>query len=168
MLSKPPAGAATGALPPDTTVDPAVDRMGGQARRWPILAMAGTGAALLTWYGYGQLRSPIPFGFFSRPPLYGIFEPTIDPLALLVVPAALLLAAVAWAVTSSMRVRTGLALALIVAAGLIVAMAGELVRATGTRWCAASIPRGPHRITPPTCISLTSTGYVASPNANRN
>jgi hypothetical protein len=128
MLSKPPAGAATGALPPDTTVDPAVDRMGGQARRWPILAMAGTGAALLTWYGYGQLRSPIPFGFFSHPPLYGIFEPTIDPLALLVVPAALLLAAVAWAVTSSMRVRTGLALALIVAAGLIVAMAGELVR----------------------------------------
>jgi hypothetical protein len=90
--------------------------------------MVGAGAALVAWFIFGRKGSPIPFGLFSHPPLYGIWEPTIDRLALLVIPAALLLAAVGCLATSVARVRTWLALALLVVAGLTVAVAGELVR----------------------------------------
>lgn len=94
----------------------------------PILAMLGTGLALLAVFAYGRYRSPIPFGYFSHPPIYGIWAPTWDRAALTVLPAAALLAATAWVVTSSRRVPTWLALAALIGCGVLTAIAVGLVR----------------------------------------
>jgi hypothetical protein len=124
-----PTSSSPGARPPDgDSILPRDQAAGSHWRLWPIFALAGTAGALLGWFVYGQIRSPIPFGYFSHPPLYGIWAPTIDRLTLLVIPAALFLAAVGWLITASRRVPTWLALVLVIAGGLCVAAMGELVR----------------------------------------
>jgi Dolichyl-phosphate-mannose-protein mannosyltransferase len=90
--------------------------------------MAGTAIILLGFYAYSQTRPPIGYGFFSHPPLYGRFEPVLEPLALTVIPTGLLLAGVGWFVTSGRRVPTWAALGAIVVCGVAVAATIALVR----------------------------------------
>jgi hypothetical protein len=97
-------------------------------RFWPVLAIAGMGIALLVVYVLSQLRSPIRFGHFSHPPIYGRWDPTLDNLALVVIPAGLALAAAGWWVTSTKRVPAWLGLAIVVVCGVATAAAIGLVR----------------------------------------
>ncbi|MEV4825859.1 glycosyltransferase family 39 protein [Micromonospora sp. NPDC049274] len=94
----------------------------------PILALLGTAAALLAVLAYGLHRSPITFGVFTHPPVYGIWAPTWDRLSLTVLPAAVLLAGTAWLVTSSRRIPTWLALGALIGCGVLTALAVGLVR----------------------------------------
>ncbi|MEE6257387.1 ArnT family glycosyltransferase [Plantactinospora sonchi] len=94
----------------------------------PVLLMLVVGLALIGFFLVSQAHT-ITFGAFSHPPLYGRWDPTAAPEALLVLPAGLLLAAVGWFVTTNVRrVPSWLALTLIVGAGVVVAAAVTLVR----------------------------------------
>jgi hypothetical protein len=95
-------------------------------RHWPVLAMAGVGVVLLGFFAYSQTVD-IPFGNFPRPPLYGRWDPVLSPYALWMFPAVALLAAVAWLITAR-RVRTWLALALVVGSAVATAAAVAVVR----------------------------------------
>lgn len=97
-------------------------------RWWPVPAMVGVGLALVAFVAYSWNRSPITFGFFSHPPLYGVYEPVFDRLTLTVIPAGLLLAGLSWLLTSTRRVPTWLALTLIIACGVLMAGAIGLAR----------------------------------------
>ncbi|MFD2766172.1 glycosyltransferase family 39 protein [Micromonospora eburnea] len=122
--------------PPDGGVAPAGVTAAGEApapeaggwRWWPLLALVGMAAFLAAFLYYGRHRSPIRFGAFSHPPIYGVWDPTWDPLTLVVVPAALLLAGVGWAVTASRRIPSWAVLGLVVGGGVLVATAVGLVR----------------------------------------
>ncbi|PWU44327.1 hypothetical protein DLE60_20425 [Micromonospora globispora] len=97
-------------------------------RYWPAVAMVATGAALYGFWKLSQVLPPIGYGYFARPPIYGIMIPIWDDLALTVIPAAVLLAGVGWMVTSWRRLPTWLALALVVVAGVVAATTVNLVR----------------------------------------
>lgn len=112
-------------------------------RFWPVLALVGTGVLLYGFYLYSQTRPPIRFGYFSHPPLYGHFRPVLDPLIWWSVPAALLLATVAWVVTSARRLPAWVALALVVAAGVATAAAVALVRGDETHLWRGIDPNSP-------------------------
>jgi hypothetical protein len=90
--------------------------------------MAGTGVALFAVYVLSQFRSPIGYGYFTHPPIYGIWEPTLDSLALATIPAGVGLAAAGWGFTSSRRVPTWLGLLIILMCGVATAAAIGLVR----------------------------------------
>lgn len=95
-------------------------------RKLPLLAMVIAGLALCAFFLYSQTHH-VSFGYFSHPPIYGKWRPAVDPFALLVIPAGLLLSAVAWCVVSGRRMPTWLALTLVVVAGVLAAMAVNLV-----------------------------------------
>jgi hypothetical protein len=95
---------------------------------WPLIVMIGGGLLLCAAFAYSQTIPPLPFGHFTHPPIYGVWKPVLDSLALIVVPAGAALAAAAWTMTSSRRVPTWLALALIIACGVATAAAIGLVR----------------------------------------
>jgi Dolichyl-phosphate-mannose-protein mannosyltransferase len=97
-------------------------------RWWPVVAMVVAAGVLIGVGFWSQTVPPLPFGFFSDRPLYGIFQPIFSPLALTVIPSALLFAGTAWAVTSSRRLPSWLALALTVLTALITAVTIALVR----------------------------------------
>ncbi|NES31035.1 hypothetical protein GCE86_03955 [Micromonospora terminaliae] len=97
-------------------------------RYWPVVAMVLTGAALYGFWHLSKVLPPIGYGYFARPPLYGIMIPVWDRLALTVIPAAVLLAGVGWMITSWRRVPTWLALTLVVLAGAVTATTVNLVR----------------------------------------
>lgn len=117
-----------GSGPATAEIDQAVPRW----RWWPVPSMIVMGLALFAFVLYSWARTPIAFGHFAHPPLYGFYKPVSDRMALAVVPAGLLLAAVAWAVTSAgrraRRIPTWLALALIIGCGVVTAGAIGLVR----------------------------------------
>jgi hypothetical protein len=96
-------------------------------RYWPPLAVLGTGA-VLTAFGFWSQTVGLAGHRFSHPPIYGLFGLHVSRLALLLVPAGLLLAAVGWAVTSARRIPSWLALASIVGAGWLTSIAVNLVR----------------------------------------
>jgi hypothetical protein len=124
LVSAPEAMTATATpdLPGDDEREP-------RWRAWPVVAMVAAGVVLYAFYAYSQTRPPIAFGYFAHPPLYGIFAPTLDRLALTVIPAGLLLAAAAWLATTAVRrIPTWLALALFVVLGVATAAAIALVR----------------------------------------
>jgi hypothetical protein len=97
-------------------------------RLWPVFAMVAAGVVLGSFFAYSQIRPPIKFGYFSHPPLYGIWNPVLDALALTVIPAGLLLAAAGWAITSSKRLPSWFALVLVVGCGVVTAVSIALVR----------------------------------------
>ncbi|WP_433349092.1 glycosyltransferase family 39 protein [Micromonospora sp. CA-111912] len=117
MAPDPPPGAA------EPTSTPTV-----RWRYWPVVAMAVTGAVLYGFWNLSKLLPPIGYGFFARPPIYGIMVPIWDELALTVIPAAVLLAGVGWLITSWRRVPSWLALTLVVLAGAVTATTVSLVR----------------------------------------
>ncbi|MFE9201835.1 glycosyltransferase family 39 protein [Micromonospora sp. NPDC007230] len=117
LSTLPPPGAAGSA-------SPAARKWGG----WPVVAMAGTGLALYAFALWSRTRPPIGFGYFTHPPIYGKWDPTWDRLALLVIPAAVLLAGTAWVVTSRLRVPSWVALTLIVGSATAAAAAVAVVR----------------------------------------
>jgi Dolichyl-phosphate-mannose-protein mannosyltransferase len=96
-------------------------------RYWPPLAVLGAGI-VLTAFGFWSQTVGLANRRFSHPPIYGAFEPHVSRLALLLVPAGVLLAAVGWVVTSARRIPTWLALASIVGAGWLMSIAVNLVR----------------------------------------
>ncbi|HZD97093.1 MAG TPA: hypothetical protein VE132_02915, partial [Micromonosporaceae bacterium] len=97
-------------------------------RYWPIVAMVVAAGVLIGVGFWSQTVPPLPFGAFSHRPIYGVFKPTVSPLALTLVPAGLLFAGTAWVVTSSRRLPTWLALGLTVVTALFTAVAVALVR----------------------------------------
>ncbi len=97
-------------------------------RLWPVIAMVAAGVLLGSFFAYSQIRPAITFGYFSHPPIYGVWNPVLDPLALTVIPTGLLLAAAGWAITSSKRLPSWLALVLVVGCGVITAASIALVR----------------------------------------
>lgn len=92
----------------------------------PVFAMALVALALWIFYSYSQTIR-IPFGIFRHPPLYGYWRPIVDSMALWMIPAGLLLAAVAWLVLSE-RVPSWFALSLIVVTAVGTAAAVAVVR----------------------------------------
>src|SRR5262245_29086514 len=67
-----------------------------RASRWaPVIAMVVAAVALGLFVLY-SLGYTVLFGVFPRPPLYGRWQPAFDPMALLVLPAGLVLAGVGW------------------------------------------------------------------------
>jgi Dolichyl-phosphate-mannose-protein mannosyltransferase len=97
-------------------------------RYWPAFAILGM-AVVLTAFGlYSQTVPRLPFGYFSNLPIYGIYQPVVSPLALTLIPTGLLLAAIAWAVTSSRRIPSWLALTLIVVGALLTSVSVNLIR----------------------------------------
>src|SRR5262245_32546890 len=113
-----------------TAADPAAARSGGpRLERWPAVAMVIAAAVLLAVYAYSQTVR-MPYGLFSHLPIYGVWRPVLDPLALTVIVSGGGLAALTWAVVSSRRVSTPVALAAIIAAGVPAAATVGLVRGT--------------------------------------
>jgi hypothetical protein len=101
-------------------------------RLWPILAIVAM-AGLLTWFGFwSQPRSGrlINNGRFRTPPLYGYFHPVFTEWTLIrLVPAGLLLAAVAWVVTANVRrARPWAVLTLVILSAWVVSVAANLLR----------------------------------------
>ncbi|WP_196255702.1 glycosyltransferase family 39 protein [Micromonospora sp. WMMD558] len=110
---------------------PAADHSDPPALRWgiwPVVAMAATAAALYGFWWFSHHRPPIQFGAFKRPPIYGVFIPVWDELALTVIPAGVVLAAVAWLITTRLRMPRWSALALVVVSGVTTAATIALVR----------------------------------------
>ncbi|RZU74548.1 dolichyl-phosphate-mannose-protein mannosyltransferase [Micromonospora kangleipakensis] len=97
-------------------------------RWWPVLAMAAVGAGLYAFWWWSQTLPPLGWGYFARRPIYGKFIPIWDELALWVIPAGVLLAGVAWLITSWRRLPTWAALLLVVLAGAAAATTIALVR----------------------------------------
>ncbi|MCM0676457.1 glycosyltransferase family 39 protein [Micromonospora phytophila] len=97
-------------------------------RFWPLAALVLVGAALYGFWWYSANRPPIGFGYFARPPIYGIWLPHWDELALTVIPAGVVLAAVGWVISSWRRVPSWLALSLVVVSGVATAATIALVR----------------------------------------
>ena len=97
-------------------------------RYWPILAIVAM-AGLLTWFALWSQGASLGNSRFSHPPLYGMYGPVFTDWTLIrLVPAGLLLAAAAWAVTSSRRTPAGPALVLIVASAWVTSLAVNLIR----------------------------------------
>ncbi|HEY7175847.1 MAG TPA: glycosyltransferase family 39 protein [Micromonosporaceae bacterium] len=97
-------------------------------RYWPAVAIV-VAAGILVGFGFlSQTEPRLPFGYFSNLPLYGIFAPIFRGLSLTLIASGLLAAAVAWAVTSSRRIPSWLALVMTVLSGLATAMTVGLVR----------------------------------------
>jgi len=112
-------------------------------RYWPVLAILAM-AGLLTWFSLWS--QGIPLGGnrrLSHLPLYGYFDPVFTDWTLIrLIPAALLLAAAAWAVTSTRRTPTGAALALIVASAWVTSLAVNLIRGQSALWQGVSTTTG--------------------------
>jgi hypothetical protein len=89
--------------------------------------MVVAGAVLLLFYAFSQLHR-VTFGLFTHPPIYGVWAPRANVLALFAVPAAIVLALIAWFVTSARRVPTWAALTLLIVVGVITAAAIGVVR----------------------------------------
>lgn len=131
MHERPAPDRGDGTGPAGSGDDASPDRAPGlpsERWRWPLLALAGLAVFLVAFLVYGRHRPPIGYGYFTHPPVYGIWDPTFDRLALIALPAALVLAATAWLVTSSRRIPTWAALPLVIGAGLLTASAVGLVR----------------------------------------
>jgi hypothetical protein len=98
-------------------------------RYWPVLAILAM-AALLTWFGFWSQGVSLSGNMrLLHPPLYGFFEPVFTDWTLIrLIPAGLLLAAAARAVTSTRRTPTAAALALIVASAWVTSVAVNLIR----------------------------------------
>ncbi|GIG02171.1 hypothetical protein [Catellatospora citrea] len=94
----------------------------------PILIMAAVGVMIVAFLAYSFARVTIDFGIFSHPPIYGHWLPVLEQTALLMIPAALLLSAVAWLVTSRRQMPTWLAISLLIVVGVGVAAAVAMVR----------------------------------------
>ncbi|MEV1143977.1 glycosyltransferase family 39 protein [Micromonospora sp. NPDC049799] len=97
-------------------------------RWWPWLAMVAVGAALWGFWWWSQTLAPLGWGYFARRPIYGVFIPLWDALALWVIPAGVLLAGLGWMVSSWRRLPAAAALLLVVLAGLATATAVAVVR----------------------------------------
>jgi hypothetical protein len=100
-------------------------------RWWPVGAIALTAALLVGFVALGRVLPPIPFGFFSHPPIYGFWAPVLDRMALWVIPAGAVLVTVGWAFTALRTYRrfpAWLGLGLLVACGVAVAATVALVR----------------------------------------
>ncbi|SCL23861.1 Dolichyl-phosphate-mannose-protein mannosyltransferase [Micromonospora rhizosphaerae] len=97
-------------------------------RYWPPIAIVATGVALYAFWKISQVLPPIGYGYFARPPVYGVLIPIWDRLALTVIPAGVLLAGVGWMITSWRRLPTWVALALVMVAGVATATTVNLVR----------------------------------------
>jgi hypothetical protein len=98
-------------------------------RYWPPLAILGMAVVLISFVLFSKASMVMVNRLFSHPPLYGRFRPEFSiPLALWLIPAGLLLAAIAWVVTSARRIPSWLALALIVAGAWLTSIAVNLVR----------------------------------------
>lgn len=108
---------------------------------WPVLALVGTGLALLAFVAASAYH-PIHFGIFKLPPLYGYWRPVARPPAALALAAAVLLGGVTALVTSGRRLPTWLALALLVGLGVVTAVAVALVR--GPHELTRGVATGPH------------------------
>jgi hypothetical protein len=110
--------------------------------RWPVVAIVAAGAGLAGFFALSQALPPIPFGRFAYPPIYGLWDPVLDRLALVAIPAGLALVAVGWAFTAntanSTTTNTGtagarrmppwLGLGLLIGCGIAVAAAIAVVR----------------------------------------
>jgi hypothetical protein len=113
---------------------PAAQRLG-VWRHWPVFAILGmaivlTGFCLWSQHHSGDLGAN---GRFRHPPLYGAFHPLFSEWTLIrLVPTGLLLAAAAWAVTSSRRTPTWAALTLIGASAWVTSLAVNLIRGDQT------------------------------------
>lgn len=94
-------------------------------RWWPVVAMAVAAVALVAFVIAGRDHR-VGFGFFLMPPVYGYWLVPVDPLALIGVPVGLIVTWISWWVTSR-RVPTGLALGLLIIAGVGMAAAIALV-----------------------------------------
>ena len=118
---------------PSSPADPGPEAPDGGPvwRIWPVLAILGTGVALYAFFLYSE-HVKITFGFFSHPPIYGLWGPRIAPLALWVLPTGLVLAALGWAYTSARRIPSWLALPVLIAAGVATSAAVNVVR--GGTW----------------------------------
>jgi Dolichyl-phosphate-mannose-protein mannosyltransferase len=89
--------------------------------------MAVAGGVLLVFFALSQLHQ-VTFGLFTHPPVYGLWVPRISTLALFSVPAAIVLALLAWLDTSARRLPTWAALALLIVVGVATAAAIGVVR----------------------------------------
>lgn len=96
-------------------------------RWWPVVWMAAVGIILAAFCLYSRPPYVAPIPHFPRLPLYGKYLPTFSSLGWLLIPAGLLLAAIAWAAIST-RVRTWVALTLIVFGGWVASIAVNLLR----------------------------------------
>lgn len=112
---------------PGAAADPSAAAGATRWGNWPIAAMVVVGVVLgsFAWFSRDY---QVGFGIFPHPPLYGRWGPVVDPLALLVVLAGVLLVGVSWFVVASRRVPTWLLLMLIVIAGVVAAAAVNLAR----------------------------------------
>jgi hypothetical protein len=119
-------GSATDVLEPPAA--PAAPPAAPRWRWWPAVAMTVTGLALYGFWKLSQVLPPIGYGYFARPPIYGIMIPIWDTLALTVIPAGVLLAGIGWTISSWRRMPSWLALVLVVLAGVLTATAVNLVR----------------------------------------
>lgn len=75
-----------------------------------------------------QVRSPIEFGIFQRPPLYGYWLPAIDWIALTVIPTAALTVVVSVLVVTERRVPTWVGVILLTISALALAAALGVAR----------------------------------------
>jgi hypothetical protein len=87
---------------------------------WPLPAMAVVGLTL-SWFLVLSTYHRVPFGRFHHPPIYGAWSPAFTTSALIVIPGALALWAIAVAMTTWRRFPTWLALALLIVAGVATA-----------------------------------------------
>jgi Dolichyl-phosphate-mannose-protein mannosyltransferase len=110
------------AEPTSEPVEPA-PRLG----RGEILAMVVAAVVLLVFLAFSRTVN-LHYGIFPRLPLYGLWRHEFSPLALLTLPAAALLGGVAWLVTSRQRISARVALALLIAAGVLTSAMVNLVR----------------------------------------
>ena len=98
-------------------------------RYWPPLAILGMAVVLIAFVAFSKASMVMVNRLFSHPPLYGRYGPDFAiPLGLWLIPAGLVLAAIAWVVTSARRIPSWLALALIVAGAWLTSIAVNLVR----------------------------------------
>jgi hypothetical protein len=113
----------------DAKMTPSVEPGPRAWRYWPPLAILGMAVVLILFVALSKPSSEYPFNRFEQPPIYGRFVTDFSiPLGLWLIPAGLLLAAIAWVVTSARRIPSWLALALIVAAAWLTSIAVNLVR----------------------------------------
>lgn len=103
---------------------------GSKVWRWfPPLAILGLAGVLAAFVYFSEPIHRYPMDRFPKLPFYGPFVPHFAaPLGLWLIPAGLLLGAVAWVVTSARRMPSWLALTLIVTAGWLTSIAVNLVR----------------------------------------
>jgi hypothetical protein len=96
-------------------------------RWWPVVWITAVGIILAAFCLYSRPPYVAPIPHFPRLPLYGNYLPTFSRLGWWLIPAGLLLAAIAWAAIST-RVRTWVALTLIVLGGWVASIAVNLLR----------------------------------------